>query len=48
MKKVTEFLIFILKWDIRISFIVFAVIILWYFLQNYYKESTDTRKIVKF
>ena len=27
--------------------IVFAVIILWYFLQNYYKWSTDTRKICK-
>ena len=48
MKKFLEFLIFILKWDISISLIVFAVIMLWYFLQNYYKGSTDTRNICKF
>ena len=48
MKKVLKFLIFILKWDISISLIVFAVIMLWYFLKNYYKGSTDTRNICKF
>jgi len=35
MKKVLKFLIYVLKWDIRISLIVFAVIMLWYFFQNY-------------
>ena len=34
-KKVLKFLTFLLKWDIRISLIVFAFIMLWYYLQNY-------------
>ena len=48
MKKVLEFLIFILKWDIRISLIVFAVIMLWYFLRTIIEEVQTLERFVKF